>query len=61
MTYAYAIMFVFYIAATLTATAGWFMNVLKLFNLPWDTFTGEMLIRLVGIPVPFIGAIAGWF
>lgn len=60
MPYAYAIMFVFYIAVAFAAGAGWFMNLYKLFNIPWDVFTGEMLIRLVGVPVPFIGAIAGW-
>ncbi len=40
---------------------GWMLNVYKLFTLPWDTVTVEIIIRLFGVPIAVVGAIAGWF
>lgn len=40
---------------------GWFMNIVKVFGLWSSDITTELIIRLVGIPIPFIGAIAGYF
>ena len=44
---------------TLAAGIGWVSNIFTLFNL--DTFSGEMVLRVVGIFLAPIGAILGFF
>lgn len=40
--------------------AGWVMNVITLFN--WsDPVNGECIVRAIGVFVPFVGGVAGWF
>lgn len=48
---------------TLLAAAiiGWGMNIYKIFTMSWDVLTVELIIRIVGVPVAIIGAVAGWF
>lgn len=54
-------LFVLGAVATVLAIIGWIMNVFTIFTLWAGDVTAELIIRLVGVPVPFIGAIAGWF
>lgn len=59
-----AIIFTLYavrIAIIVGGIVGWGINLVKFFNMPWDAVTGELVIRLAGIPIPIIGAVAGWF
>lgn len=49
------------IVAALLGIAGWVMNIVKLFGIETLQFTGELIIRVVGIFIPFIGAIVGYF
>ena len=46
----------FLIIASIT---GWVSNIIAIFNL--DTFSGEMVLRAVGIVVAPLGAILGFF
>lgn len=39
---------------------GWIMNVVKIFGLSMDNL-GEIVVRVIGVFVPFVGAIAGYF
>lgn len=41
------------------AVAGWIINIAKVLFMSWE-FTMELAIRLIGIPIPVIGAIVGW-
>lgn len=43
-----------------TAVVGWVANVVKLVFLPWDAVTFEAIVRLVGVPIVLVGAIAGY-
>ena len=45
----------------LAAAVGWVMNIWAIFTMSWETITGELIIRLVGVPVALIGAVAGYF
>jgi hypothetical protein len=38
---------------------GWIVNLVKLFHL--DAFGGEAIVRTIGVVVPPIGAILGYF
>lgn len=40
---------------------GWVMNIVKLFSVPFDPLSAELVLRIVGIPVGVIGAVYGWF
>lgn len=40
---------------------GWIMNIVKVFDADVYISTGEMVVRVIGIIVPFIGAVIGWF
>ena len=47
--------------ATVTLAAyGWLMNILWVFHHFHDGVTGELIIRIVGIPIVIIGAILGY-
>ena len=49
----------FILLLTLAAIIGWVSNIAALFNL--DTFSGEMVLRAVGIFLAPLGAILGFF
>ena len=51
----------FYLAALFFGAIGWVMNLLKLFYLFDGPVTAELIIRLVGIAILPLGAIAGYF
>ena len=45
----------------LTMAIGWFMNLVTIIS-GFDTISlAELIVRLVGLPVVFLGAIMGWF
>lgn len=46
---------------SLAAVYGWIANIVKLFVMSWADLTGLLLVRIAGIPIPLIGAVAGWF
>jgi len=50
-----------YIFIFITALIGWVMNIVKLVDLLADPLTVEAIVRIIGIPIGFIGAIFGWF
>jgi len=39
---------------------GWIMNIVKIFGLSMDNL-GEVVVRVIGVFVPFVGAISGYF
>lgn len=52
--------YLLFLAAILAGVAGWFMNIAHFIHqLPvFDTLE---IVRLVGIIIPIVGAVLGWF
>lgn len=51
------------LVAILAAIGGWIANLFKLFGLlvaQGVDLTGELVVRVIGIVIPIIGAIAGY-
>lgn len=40
---------------------GWIMNIVDLFHQSFDPLTAVAVLRVVGIFVPPLGAVMGWF
>lgn len=51
--------FLFGIVIVVLMFAGWVMNIIALFS--DDMGVGELVLRAIGVVVPFIGAVVGWF
>ena len=49
------------ISLLLAALAGWIMNIIAIINLGEFSWTGEVVIRCLGVLVFPIGCVAGWF
>ena len=49
-----------FLSAIGLAAYGWVMNILWVFRHFQDGVTGELIIRIVGIPIVIIGAILGY-
>jgi hypothetical protein len=39
---------------------GWIMNIVKMFGMMGGDIDAELVIRLIGIPVAILGAVAGY-
>lgn len=50
-----------WIVLIIAGAIGWVWNIIKLFSLFSADLTAELFIRIVGVFIPFIGAIAGYF
>ena len=48
------------IATLVLAAYGWVMNILWVFRHFQDGVTGELILRIIGIPISIIGAILGY-
>lgn len=48
------------VTLAIAAVSGWVMNIFTLFSTFDTASVSETLIRVAGIPVPFIGAIMGY-
>ena len=42
------------------AVIGWIMNIFTLYHMSFETMTGELIVRVIGIFVAPIGAIMGY-
>ena len=40
---------------------GWFRNVIKVVHSDFNDINGELVVRVIGIPVAPLGSVAGWF
>lgn len=40
---------------------GWVMNIVEVFGSNFSVITGELILRVIGIFLPFIGGVVGWF
>lgn len=49
-----------WIAIIIAAGVGWIINIVKLAGMPSDA-TGEMVLRVVGIFLPPLGVVMGYF
>lgn len=49
-----------FIAVSLGAI-GWILNIVKVFDMWGVAANGELILRVIGIPVAFLGAVLGWF
>ncbi|WP_164813871.1 hypothetical protein [Sinorhizobium medicae] len=52
-----------YLALAIVAFIGWVMNFIDVINIAMANapFSTLFVIKLIGIPIPFLGAILGWF
>jgi len=49
------------IAIIIAAFVGWVLNIATLFSMPWVSETAGMLVvRVIGVIIPFIGAVLGY-
>jgi hypothetical protein len=51
----------FFVGIALGGAIGWVWNILKLMDMTFDPITGLAIVRIVGIFIPPLGAIAGYF
>jgi hypothetical protein len=42
------------------AVIGWIMNIFTLYHMSFETITGELIVRIIGIFVAPVGAILGY-
>ena len=49
-----------FLSAIGLAAYGWVMNILWVFRHFQDGVTGELILRIIGIPISIIGAILGY-
>ena len=54
-----AIAYGFFVALLLLAAGGWGWNIAKIFQA--DTISGMVVARVVGVVIPPVGAIMGYF
>ncbi len=45
----------------LAGMAGYILNIVKVLGMTFATITAELVIRIIGIFLPFVGAVAGYF
>jgi hypothetical protein len=50
-----------WVMIVLTAFVGWVMNIIAIATSDQIIFTGEMVMRIIGVFIPPIGAIMGLF
>ena len=50
-----------YFFIVLMAIVGWVMNIIAIVHTASDVVTGMFIARVVGVFVPFVGAVLGWF
>lgn len=50
-----------YLAFWAALVAGYVMNVVALIGSSFEPLTGFVVARIVGVVVPFLGAVLGWF
>lgn len=62
-TYASTGLFVIvvYLFIWMLALTGWVMNIFTIVKMWSDPVTAELVVRIIGVPVGFIGAVFGWF
>lgn len=50
-----------YATIFILAVTGWIWNIVKLFNIgSFETLTGELILRIVGIPLGPLGVVMGY-
>jgi hypothetical protein len=50
-----------YLSALLAGVVGWVMNVVALVDMVGSSpLTAELVLRLAGVPIPFLGAVLGY-
>jgi hypothetical protein len=51
----------FVLGTLLAALYGWIANIVTIFGLTVADSIGEIVVRVIGVFIPFIGAILGYF
>ena len=51
----------FVLVVALLALGGWVANIVKIFGMWGASFTTELIIRLLGVFIAPLGAVAGYF
>jgi hypothetical protein len=54
-------LFLFYLAIIAAVLGGWVLNVIDLASGFADMALVEVIVRIAGLPVVFLGSIMGWF
>lgn len=50
----------FWVILAFLSLGGWVANIVKLIS-DWDITSGMCIARILGVPIPIIGAILGYF
>jgi hypothetical protein len=50
-----------YLIVGLAGVVGWVMNIVDIANSDFDNITGMLVIRVIGVFVPPLGAVLGYF
>lgn len=50
-----------WVALAIAGGVGWVWNIVKLIAMNFDPLTGLLVVRIVGIFVPPVGAVVGYF
>ena len=51
---------VVYLALVIASAYGWIANIVSLYHSSFDTITGQLVLRIVGIFVAPLGAVMGY-
>ena len=51
----------FIVVTFLVLAVGWGLNIVKLVGMDFATITGLLVLRVIGVVVPFVGGIVGYF
>lgn len=49
-----------YLALVVTSISGWVMNIITIAGSSFDSITGILVLRVVGIFIAPLGAVLGW-
>jgi hypothetical protein len=49
-----------YLLLVIAGTTGWVRNIIAVAHSDFTSINGELIIRVIGIPTVFVGAVMGW-
>lgn len=57
----YGLAWLLYIVVGLAAVVGWVMNIMDIVKSDFSSITGLLVLRVIGVFVPPLGAVLGYF
>lgn len=59
--FAYILAMLFVFSVLIFGAIGWVLNIVAVVGADFANITGMLVVRIVGIVIPFVGAVMGWF